>query len=239
MDCPRCGVPNLPGLTRCVDCAQPMEQELAVPPRWVPPVQAANPLRVRRPRPPRSWRLPRLRAPRIPVAWLVLASAMLGLLALALLGRGLRDPLLRFGMAESRLAAGTYRVDDDALETLAVGELVLLAREGEVQPTVVVALEGQRLDQGEGSLLVDGLPSEAEPVLPWDRQPLAEDWEGVAVPTGQVAVWDWAARGCQRCLGLAVVPRDSLMGRISQRRDEGGFVPVAWPPPGPNDQEEP
>jgi hypothetical protein len=239
VDCPRCGVPNLPGLVRCVDCDQPMHREPPPPPRWVPPVKPTNPLRVRRPPPERPRRLPRLRLPRIPVAWLGAASVLLGLLAVSLLSRGLRDPVFRFAMAESRLDGGRYRIDDAAMDTLAVGELVLLERPDEVQPTVVVALEGQLLAQGGDALLVDGRPSVAEPVLPWPRQPLPEEWWARPVPPEHVAVWDWRAEGCQRCQSLAIVPLEDLMGRITRRFEDGSYAPVPWPPGGPDEQEEP
>jgi len=135
MECPRCSVPNLPGLALCVDCGQDLHAEPQGPTSYVPTVTAANPLDERRPRPPRSrLRLPRL--PRgIPVGWLVTAAAVLGALSLAMVLRGVADPVFSYGMEDSLLPTGRYTVDDGDLASLQPGELVLLERD-DLEPRV-------------------------------------------------------------------------------------------------------
>ena len=222
MDCPRCGVPNLPGLPLCVDCGQDLEAEPEIPACYVPTADVANPLRERRARPRREppavlasglehvgrvrqlpwqafghgvlglitgavpglmpatrreWRVAgieaglfgagllfalavggvpqglarfawvvalcwsyapasecqrRMNVPQpyrfMTAFWLVLGPVVVITLMLPTLVRGSPAPMFRYGMPQSLLLSGSYRVDDDDLDELQPGELVLLDR---------------------------------------------------------------------------------------------------------------
>ena len=222
MDCPRCGVPNLPGLPSCVDCGQDLQARPQAPARFVPEVAVANPLREQRARPQRprpglvasglehvgrlrhlpwqafaqgsvgvvtgsvpgllpvlrrewgaaalqlglflgavaavlllgggllglashSWVVAcgwsfspasecqrRMNVPQpfrtVTAFWLVLPPTLILALALPIALAPLVDPVFHYGMAQSLLPPGDYVVDDDAMDTLVVGELVLLDR---------------------------------------------------------------------------------------------------------------
>lgn len=61
--------------------------------------------------------------------WLVLPATLVVALLLPILVRGEIEPVFHYGMGQSLLPAGQYIIDDTALETLMIGELVLLERE--------------------------------------------------------------------------------------------------------------
>jgi len=63
------------------------------------------------------------------VRWLGAASLLLAALSLAWFVRGLAAPVFHYGMGDSLLPDGSYRVERGALDTLRPGELVLLERD--------------------------------------------------------------------------------------------------------------
>jgi hypothetical protein len=81
--------------------------------------------------------------------WMVLGPVVVLSVALPVLVRGTPDPLFHYGMGGSLLGSGSYHIDDDALDTLRPGELVLLDR-GDVQA---------RLDELEARLVAGGMVS--------------------------------------------------------------------------------
>jgi hypothetical protein len=60
--------------------------------------------------------------------WLVMGPVVVITLALPALVRGSPAPLFRYSMTQSLLVSGSYRIDDDDLESLRSEELVLLDR---------------------------------------------------------------------------------------------------------------
>jgi len=94
----------------------------------------------------------------------------------------------------------------------------------------VVALEGELLTPEGAGLRVDGVPSTALPIAAWPRAPLAQALAGARVPADHLLVWDWVPYPQDHALHLTLIPREAVLGRITQALLQGSPpVEIAWP----------